>query len=153
MTADTEKNQTQSTVKATLFSQYANTSPGEDISHLNEQQRANLWIVRGNVGSSSKCIWAHMTGTITSGGEDRYPRDLGDFNRCLLLLEAVPEWKARIPGMGAHGPEWDSLASNWDKLTQSLIDEVGLNFSKGNNAPMTYALFKQTLNAAAPRVA
>jgi hypothetical protein len=153
MTIDTENKQTQSAIKATLISQYANTSPGEDISHLNEQQRANLWIVKGNVGSSSKCIWAHMTGTITSGGEDRYPRDLSDFNRCLLLLEAVPEWKARIHGMGAHGPAWDRLASNWDRLTESMIDEAGLNFSKGHNAPLTSALFKQILNDDPPRSA
>lgn len=135
----------QAPIKATLLSQHSSTSPGEDISHLNEQQRANLWIFRGNVGNSSKCIWAHMTGTINSGGDHSYPRDLGDLNRCMLLLEAVPEWKARIQGMGAHGPIWDALASNWDKITETFVDEVGLNFSKGHDAPRTYDLFRQAL--------
>lgn len=139
---DTHTQQTEPKLKATLFSQYDSRGDGEDISHLSEQQRANLWIVKGNVGVSSKCIWGHMTGTVTSGCASSYPHDGGDFNRCLLLLEAVPEWKPRMAEMAAHGDVWAKLASNWESITAAFIEEAGLNYSKSNQASQAYALIK-----------
>lgn len=133
---------------AKLIRQSTSTTEGEDISHLTEQQRANLWIVRGSTGLSSERIWAHMTGTVTEGRTTNYPHDPDDLNRCLLLLEAVPEWKARMGEMAAHGPVWAALAARWDEIAQCFIDEVGLNWSKGNRASKTYDLMKQVKDSA-----
>lgn len=129
-------------MKARLITQYNQRDDGLDISHYSEQQRANLWIVSGSVGESSKRIWAHMTGTTTSG-IDSYPSDPDDLNRCLLLLEAVPEWKQRMPEMASCGPVWAALAARWDEISQSFINEVGLNWCKSTRATATYQLMKQ----------
>lgn len=133
---------------AKLIFQRTRGTNGEDISMLTEMHRANLWIARGSVGLSSKRIWTHMTGTITSGNTSDYPYDPDDLNRCLLLLEAVPEWKARMGEMAAHGAVWAALAARWDEITQSFLDEVGLNWSKADTAKKTYDLMQQVRESA-----
>lgn len=129
-------------MKATLIKGYSKRVTHEDISHLPEQQRANIWIVKGETGSSSKAIWAHMVG-VSVDGYAHSPSDPADLNRCLLLLEAVPEWKERMHEMAAHGGEWVGLSARWDELTHNFISEVGLNWCKGDRAPTTYALMKE----------
>ena len=89
-----------------------------------------------------------MTGTITSGKTTDYPYDPDDLNRCLLLLEAVPEWKSRMPEMAAHGAVWAALAARWDEIVQSFVDEVGLNWSKGGHARKTYDLMHEVRDSA-----
>lgn len=116
--------------KAMFLTQYHRTLDCQDISHLSVVQRANLWMLDGSTGLSSKCIWGHMTGTRTEGNAINYPSDLGDFNRCLLLLEAVPEWRERIHEMKAHGPYWAALADVWEELTQLFLEDLGLNWLK-----------------------
>lgn len=117
-----------------------------DISHFDLTKRANLWILKGRVGLSSSCIWGHMTGTICEGNNSHYPRDIGDFNRCLLLLEAVPEWNPRMSEMSAHGPVWAALAEQWNNLKELFIEEAGINFSLSSSAPKTSALLRQIIH-------
>lgn len=136
---------------AQLFTRYGRDD-GENIDHLDERQRANLWMVRGLIGSSSKRIWAHMTGTIIEGNTADYPYDPDDLNRCLLLLEVVPEWKPRMSEMAAHGPVWAALSARWEEISQCFIDEVGINWSKADTARKTYDLMKQ-VQASAKAVA
>lgn len=76
-------------------------------------ERAATWIVGRDTGSSSKALWAVMMGV---KGDGSYPSDGGDLGRCLRLLEAVPEWKARLPEMSAVSPYWEALVKHWDEL-------------------------------------
>jgi hypothetical protein len=133
---------------AKLITQRTRSVEGLDISHMNEQQRANYWMIKGNTGASSQRIWAHMTGTITAGKTTDYPYDPDDLNRCLLLLEAVPEWKARIPEMKAHGAVWAALAERWDEITECFLNDVGLNWSTGEHARKTYDLMREVRESA-----
>lgn len=103
---------------------------GRDVSHLSIRRRANLWVLDGSTGLSSLCIWGHMTGTRTEGHTTHYPNDLADFNRCLLLLEIMPEWRERMHEMKAHGPFWSALADVWEELTHLFLEDHGLNWLK-----------------------
>lgn len=114
------------------------------------EQRAQNWIINGEVGMSSKAIWAHMTGTPDK--EDGYspPWDPADLNRCLLLLDLIPEWKPRMSEMAAHCVRWAGLSAKWDEIVECFLDEVGLNWSKGRDlrAVKTYAMMKFAMGEA-----
>ncbi|HZH10606.1 MAG TPA: hypothetical protein VEZ24_09560 [Microvirga sp.] len=109
-------------------------------------ERAHKWIIGHDTGASSEAIWAHMM----NAGEPRsgwfYPLDPADLGRCLRLLELIPEWKPRLPEMAAHSKEWAALVSQWGHLAQSMADEVGIDWSKGDRAPKTYRLMKEVLD-------
>jgi hypothetical protein len=107
-------------------------------------QRVANWIVNGRVGSSSKAIWLHMTGTPTEG-EYSHPYDPDDLNRCLLLLDLIPEWKPRMSEMAVHSIAWAALAERWEEITACFLEEVGLDWCNGNSAQKTYAMMKQVL--------
>lgn len=88
---------------------------------------AQAWIAVGERGLSSCAIFEHMTGLRlhepTWGGiEHNYPHDPDDVRRCRLLLDAVPEFRARFHEMMAHGPRWTALVVNWLRICD-LIDE------------------------------
>jgi len=83
-------------------------------------QRVAAWRETGRTGSSSKTMAAHLMGeTVPSPS---YPHDAADFGRCLALLDAVPEFRARIGEMaelsGYVGEVWGALAENWATLEE-----------------------------------
>lgn len=119
---------------------YDTTMPGADKT---VEERAAKWLRDGQVGMSSRAIYCHMT-----GGEEKrwsYPSDPDDLNRCLLLLDLIPEWKERMGEMATRGGAWTGLAVRWEELTTTFLDEVGLGWSKANSAPKTFALMKQVI--------
>lgn len=119
---------------------YDTTMPGAEASVT---ERAAKWLLDGQVGMSSRAIYCHMT-----GNDDKrwsYPSDPDDLNRCLLLLDLIPEWKGRMGEMAARGSAWAGLAVRWEELTATFLDEVGLGWSKAKSAPKTYALMKQLI--------
>lgn len=107
-------------------------------------ERAAAWILNGRVGQSSRAIYCHMIGAVDKYGYN-YPSDPDDLNRCLLLLDLIPEWAPRMAEMSVHGNVWAALAGRWGELTELFLEEVGLNWSKGHDlsATKTYALMKQ----------
>lgn len=107
-------------------------------------ERAAAWILNGRVGQSSRAIYCHMTGAVDKYGYN-FPYDPDDLNRCLLLLDLIPEWKPRMAEMSVHGKQWASLAGRWDELTALFLEEVGLDWCKGKEAraTKTYELLKQ----------
>jgi hypothetical protein len=104
--------------------------------------RVNRWIVGGDVGLSSKTIWATMLGIDLGEDGVNHPHDPADLGRCLRLLELVPEWKPRLPELAALDPRWRSLVEHWRELASSMEDEVGVAWEKGKCAPATYALMR-----------
>lgn len=79
-------------------------------------EKALWWIANGRVGMSSKTMWLKFMGQPV--GYPNHPHDPDDFSRCYKLLEAVPEWKEKIPKLKELSPQWSNLADNWVKLTQ-----------------------------------
>ncbi|QNJ57429.1 hypothetical protein Dolphis_123 [Pseudomonas phage Dolphis] len=120
---------------------YDTTMPGADKT---VEERAVAWIRDGRVGSSSRAIHDHMLGLKPKWGYSE-PSDPSDLNRCLLLLDLIPEWKPRMHEMAQRTPQWAGLVARWDEITQCFLDEVGLDWSKGHDlrATKTYALMKQ----------
>ncbi|AUR95169.1 hypothetical protein NVP1201B_64 [Vibrio phage 1.201.B._10N.286.55.F1] len=101
-----------------------------------------VWFATGRVGSSSKCMATYLTTEVIPPYGD-YPHDPDDLNRCLLLLEAVPELRDYLPQMANVNKQWKELVDNWDALESCFINEVGLNWCKGSRAPITYKAMKQ----------
>lgn len=77
-------------------------------------QRAAVWALSGDTGASSSAIARHMLGV--RGISCHSPRDSADLGRCLRLLDAVPEWRERMPEMAKYSPEWASIVGAWDEL-------------------------------------
>lgn len=99
-----------------------------------------LWMANGRTGVSSKTIASYIcTGEKVAGST---PLDPSDFNRCLMLIKAVPELKDHLHKMKTLDVKWVALVDNWDSLEECFINEVGENWSKGDSAPITYAAMK-----------
>lgn len=111
------------------------------------EQRATKWLRDGQVGMSSRAIHDHMMGLAPRNGFP-YPHDPDDLNRCLLLLDLIPEWKPRMGEMAQHNPQWAALASNWEPITEAFLREAGLDWQHHCKAPKTYALMRRALGDA-----
>jgi hypothetical protein len=98
------------------------------------------WLANGDVGISSKTIAFGVLGIEYK--RKNHPLDPDDFNRCLLLVEKIPEIKKHFNKIACLSVEWEKLINNWDRIKKSFIDEVGLNWSIGTSAPKTYNLMQ-----------
>jgi hypothetical protein len=78
------------------------------------------WIINGDVGTSSKTIWAVMMGAVDEKHKDSMnygiPHDPDDFSRCYKLLVLFPEWIERLPEVAKVFPAWVGFVREWDKL-------------------------------------
>ena len=97
------------------------------------------WFGTGRVGASSKAMALAAAGIPS---DRSHPYDPDDLNRCILLLEAVPEIRDNMDKVAAISDTWSKLVERWDEVEQCFLDEVGLNCTKGNIASRTYELMK-----------
>jgi hypothetical protein len=108
---------------------------------------ACAWLANGRRGVSSNTIFTHLTGIDALGGYyGSHPHDPDDLDRCLALLEAVPELRDDIRKMAQVSPYWAALIDRWHEIKRSHIDEVGLGWTKAKSAPKTYALMREILD-------
>lgn len=121
---------------------YDTAMPGADSSI---EQRAAKWLRDGQVGASSRSIHDHMLGLTPKRGYYDHPHDPDDLNRCLLLLDLIPEWKPRMGEMAQHGRQWSALAISWESITEMFLREAGLDWEHHCKAPKTYALMRRAL--------
>lgn len=98
------------------------------------------WFATGRVGASSKAMACAAADMPNDGS---HPYDPDDLNRCLLLLEAVPEIRQHMNKIAGINDTWAKLVKRWDEVEQCFIDEVGLNWVKGRKASKTYELMKE----------
>lgn len=103
------------------------------------QSNVLRWIATGRVGASSKAMAMAACDMPTDGA---YPSDPADLNRCLLMLEAVPEARQQFAKVAAISRPWANFIENWEKLEAMFLEEVGLNWSKAQSAPRTYEFMK-----------
>lgn len=103
------------------------------------QSKVLRWIATGRVGASSKAMAMAACDMPTDGA---YPSDPADLNRCLLMLEAVPEVRQQFAKVAAISRPWANFIENWEKLEAMFLEEVGLNWSKAQSAPKTYEFMK-----------
>lgn len=100
------------------------------------------WIATGRVGASSKAMAMTACGLPS---ERDYPLDPDDLNRCLLMLQAVPEVHDHFDKIAALSPVWGRLIERWAEIEAIFLEEVGLNWSKGDSAPKTYKLMQDAI--------
>ena len=62
------------------------------------------WFATGEIGASSQTIVLRMIGKKYK--HESHPLDPDDFNRCIKLLDAVPEIRNRLNEMSKVSPEW-----------------------------------------------
>ena len=123
---------------------YDTTMPGPGSTI---EQRAARWARDGQVGMSSRAIHDHMLGLGSRCGF-AHPHDPDDLNRCLLLLDLIPEWKPRMGEMAQHSPQWAGLVNSWEVITEAFLQEAGLDWRYSNHAPETGALMRRALEDA-----
>lgn len=87
--------------------------PKADMSE-GTQKRAMWWLESGDQGLSSRTMWDCFMGR--ENCRVSYPYDPDDFSRCYKLLEAVPEWKEKLPKLKELSWQWSNLVDNWPKL-------------------------------------
>lgn len=105
---------------------------------------ATAWLADGERGVSSNTIFEHLTG-ISAVGKwgGGYPRDPGDFRRCRLLLERVPELVPLLPRMAEVSPVWAALVAGWDSLCATMDAECPYwRTGRGGSAPKTYEMMR-----------
>lgn len=107
------------------------------------QTKVLEWLAGRDTGVSSKSLAFQFLGIKNSGpfGIDA-PVDPADLGRCLRLIALVPEVRKCVDELAAVNTAWSRLAPVWDEITQSMIDEVGIDWSKGKKAPKTYELMQ-----------
>lgn len=95
-----------------------------------ENERVVFWYKNGERGTSSETIFFTLADKSISYNCKKpiafsHPHDCDDFRRCHMLLEWVPEWRARLGEMRElNSPQWNNLVLNWDKLTEMLKDQI-----------------------------
>ena len=72
------------------------------------------WALTGSTGLSATCIAKTMMGLPTKRTD--HPHDGGDFGRCERLLNAVPDFRARLPEMMDVSPYWAALVPEWSRI-------------------------------------
>lgn len=91
--------------------------------------RLMAWLICGNTGVSSKCLAA----TLMSNGETaklktrdakQHPLDSSDFNRCVQLLNQVPELREHLSLMRPLSQYWEVLVDHWQELETLLNNEL-----------------------------
>jgi hypothetical protein len=83
----------------------------------------NEWIVLGDVGVSSRTMWAAITATVTSGTMGRgfdIPNDPADFSRCYKLWQKCALTPGQLGLVKVVFPWWSPYIDNWDKLVSML---------------------------------
>lgn len=109
-------------------------------------QKVALWFATGSVGISSKAM-ATWIGLGELPSDRGHPYDPDDLDRCLRLLEAVPELREKLPAMRGLSPQWEALVNRWDEVERSHLEEVGLGWTKARSAPRTYKLMREILDS------
>ncbi len=115
---------------------------------LGMERKILQWFATGSTGVSSEAMAYAVLDIENSRNFMNYPSDPSDFNRCLGLLEEVPDVRENLDKVALLGKEWRVLVENWDTIEKCFIDEVGLNWDKGLGlkASKTYELMKKVID-------
>jgi len=115
------------------------------------QTRTLEWLANGKVGLSSKTMAMWLAFDILTR-EANYPHDPDDLDRCLLLLDRVPEMRAQLSRMALLGEVWKALVDRWDEIERTHLEEVGLGWTKARSAPRTYELMRNVIRPVEDRL-
>ncbi len=89
-----------------------------------EYEKAQFWLRNGDRGISSETIFSELYLPVRAKNNYCHPLDPDDFRRCYLLIQMVPEWRAKLSKMKEVSEAWSRLVDNWDKLTEMLEEQL-----------------------------
>ena len=112
------------------------------------ERKVLQWLASGQSGLSSE-VMAFTAVDIEQVGKFtlyHYPLDPADLNRCIMLVDTIPEIREHFPKIASLSPRWKAIIDNWDELTATFLLEAGFNWIKSHRAPQTYLRMKQLLD-------
>jgi len=102
------------------------------------------WIIKGEVGCSSKTMWTALKGIkpdkIKMGWDFDVPADPDDFRRCYLFYKQCELTKTDLENIPKIFTWWKPFVDNWDKMANLFEEE-----SSQKSCPKLYE-FMMTLN-------
>lgn len=101
------------------------------------------WFACGRTGISSETIAIYLTTRTHHKYGHNHPHDPADLNRCLLLLDAIPELRQDLQKMADVSDVWEKLIKRWDEVEKCFLDEVGLDWVNADSAPKTFELMQE----------
>jgi hypothetical protein len=115
---------------------------------VNINEKILRWFANGETGISSKTM--AMAAIDLSYHRASHPHDPSDFNRCLLLIDYVPEIRLAMHKIAALSDVWARLVDRWEDIEETFILEAGWNWSKTHSAPATYDLMQEIIKGPGP---
>lgn len=114
-----------------------------------DQQKVLQWLAGDDTGISSESLAFEF---LKIEKKDKWgcrpPFDPADLGRCLRLIKLVPEIRKCVDSLAIKNDGWKKIAPHWDELSKSMEDEVGIDWSKGKRAPITYDLMQKYIYGA-----
>lgn len=98
------------------------------------------WFANGETGMSSKAMACAASGVDPT--MKSHPCDPADLNRCIKLVDQVPDVKSQFPTIAKMSPQWAAVIQHWDRLRTLFHSEAGEDWRQAKSAPITYALMK-----------
>lgn len=89
-------------------------------------ERVREWLRSDNVGLSSLWLLEQFTDIPllrSSWGGHTFPSDMADFNRCLVMLEAFPEYRPLLPRLKGKHLVWNRILERWDEIELLLLED------------------------------
>jgi hypothetical protein len=81
------------------------------------------WLASDETGSSSKYLAYTLFPSEAPKAEYAHPHDIGDFKRCVGLINSVPEAKNNLDLIRERSPQWDAVCENWDAWVARIENE------------------------------
>lgn len=118
-----------------------------DVAGLTPLQR---WLAIGQRGASSDAIVTRLRCVQVSGDPKAHPCDVGDFARCVRLLDEVPDLQVDLGRMADLSPVWAALVFWWPALTELFLSEAPADWKTAEQwkMPKTYAMLQEVITAA-----
>jgi len=110
---------------------------------MNKQALIN-WIATGEVGTSSKTMWAALTGAVTGGNKGNnfdVPHDPADFRRCLNFIDYCSVTTDDLQKVKEVFHWWAPQIDNWPRLVELWEEE-----SPAGMAPKLYDFLQELEN-------
>lgn len=101
------------------------------------------WLAGPNTGLSSQAMAYCYLGVQRIYWD--IPVDPGDLNRCMLLVDLVPEIREKFDDIANLSPKWSAIIGAWEELREILESEVGPPHDAEGESPKTYARMKEIL--------
>lgn len=101
------------------------------------KQRALEWIVNGEVGISSKTMFAALFGVPYDRAD--FPHDSDDFRRCYLFARTAKLTPKDFETICKIYPWWRNIYDIWYDMEAALVDHNGIEIYDLLNEPTRYS--------------